>query len=128
MDILSVLILSTCVLVPYCGIMVLIAVISYRVKLKSAVKILRNVDKIPFDDRNSKNSTHLQIYILAMLALLLGSFCLLGIMIAHYLNVPLVSNIDVLLVGKAALIAILVITLATIIGSFLFNKLFKIRD
>src|SRR5260221_13294692 len=101
MDIASILVLSMCVLLPYIGIMTIIAVVSYRAKLKSANKLLEYYKTGQLNDQlQSKLSARIKIYIIIIMALLGSLACLMIVVIGNYLSIPWVPHIDKSLIGE----------------------------
>ena len=126
MDIISILVVSACVLIPYGILMTIIAVISYKAKLRSAVKFFELYQATPRSDpEKSTLRLSLKIFIIVALALLGILICLIAIAVGSYLNIPLISDMDNSLLGKIMIAAFAIGTIITIAGSLLFNSLFK---
>jgi len=89
MDLVSVLILSSCVLLPYCGIMLVIAIVAYQTKLTSAIKYLKDYQAKQFGGQlDAKPSARLNIFIFVAITLLCLLGCVIVATIGYYVNLP----------------------------------------
>ena|SRR5687767_3686772 len=85
MDLATILLLSMCILIPYCTVMAVIAIFATRTKWKSAQRILRNVEPEKFRNNPQLNKL-LLIYILVSLTMLALLLCGIAIIGMSYLN------------------------------------------
>lgn len=89
MDILTIIVLSICVLVPFVVAMVAVAIYTYPPRFASAIKDLKALQVNQLDRQlEAKPSVRLTIFILVSMIGLCLLTCLMALMIASYLNIP----------------------------------------
>lgn len=129
MDLLTILILSLCVFIPYFTFIAAVGIISYSAKLKSAKRFFERLSKTPPSEQaTSKLAGRLKFFVLIVLTLLSLLLCLVAITIGTYFNIPLVSNINRSWLGKIILIGFVSTTIITILSSIFYNYFVKLDD
>jgi hypothetical protein len=89
-NIIIVLILSTCILIPYCVIMIVIGVVSYKSKLPGAIKYLEQFNRSRMENQlETKPSIILNIFIFVAFSIM----CLIAIVVGIYL-ITILQNIN----------------------------------
>ena len=89
MDIVSIAILSVCLLLPFCLIMAAIAIVSYQIKFRSAIKYLKDYKANQLERQiGAKPSIALNIFIFVAMGILFFLGFVMIAIIAKYLNIP----------------------------------------
>jgi hypothetical protein len=90
MDILTIIVLSACVLIPFSAIMAVVAVFSYQAKLGSAIKYLKSYKDSQLTKQiDAKPSVKLTFFIIFALTIIGSLGCLIVIIIGRYLGIAL---------------------------------------
>ena len=118
-----------CVL-PFCLFIITISAILVRntkARWKEAKEISENLNNPSYTKKLLPVPVHyLPIFIAMSLILLGGMTCLSGIMIAYYLNLPIVRDINSATLGSLSVAVVMVVTII-VIGFVIYDKIRKMK-
>jgi small-conductance mechanosensitive channel len=118
-----------CCVVPYAVLVTLLISRSIRARSRYRHRLLRRLEDNSDGEAIHSNTRWVALsYLMISLLTLSGLICIMVLVIAYYLDIPVLNNIDHQTIGTVVITALLISVLLGIILAIISRKLFKVKD